>query len=170
MKLFRITKTFVRNKMFWNTEVLKILAILACENWNQFDLCACISILSLINNLRFNTLPVTDQIKVLAEHKHSVIQGQFPPCLKEKNPSPPLTFPTLGPLDLDFSPAPAPLPPQVKFFYRCYFQNSHTNFGPLGSQHFAKLSLTTNINIWNSLDLMNKIELLSYWIVLKVIT
>ena len=89
MKLFRITKTFVRNKMFWKTEVLKILAVLACENWNQFDLCACISILSLINNLRINTLPVTDQIKVLVEHRHSVIQGQFPPCLKEKKSSPP---------------------------------------------------------------------------------
>ena len=31
---------------------------------------------------------------------HSVIQGQFPPCLKEKNPHPappPVTFPTPGP-------------------------------------------------------------------------
>ena len=60
--------------------------------------------------------------------------------------------------------SPPPLP-QVKIFYRCYFQNLKTNSRSFGSLHFAKLSSATDINIENSLDLRKKIELLSSWIV-----
>ena len=90
---------------------------------------------------------------------HSVIQGQSPPCLKEKKSSPPPNF------SHPWVPRILIPPPQVKLFYRCYFQKLKTNFGPFGSLHFAKLCSTTNINIWNSLDLKNKTELLSSWIV-----
>ena len=41
---------------------------------------------------------------------HSVIQGQFPPCLKEKNPSPPPNF------SQPWVPRILIPPPQVKFF------------------------------------------------------
>ena len=49
------------------------------------------AIMYLSGSLKYNV----NGIHFLVKLQHSVIQGQSPPCLKEKNP-PPLTFPTPG--------------------------------------------------------------------------
>ena len=70
----------------------------------------------------------------LKKRKHSVIQGQFSPCLKEKKPSP-LTFLIPGSPGSSF-------PPSLKW-----------NFSSVPTESYPRIFLECSIFFWNVLEI-----------------